>query len=140
MLIRLISLVLPIVFFSFSPMRFDNYLISCSKFYFSDSFRSEAECCAGFYYYLGLSSDSGLSCWWELLELSFSRVVSLSDTLVSLDARSFWLAFRSFKQSIMILKFFTTISSFRLHSTFTVTVFSSWIYPSFCIYSNKIIV
>ena len=135
LLMRLISVVLPKIFFSFSVVRLSNYLIRFSKFYFSDSLNPDYAW-SPFDYYFDLSVDY----LWELLEPYFSRLLTRSVTLESRDARSVWLALRSFKQSIIILKFFTTISSFRLHSTFTVTVFSSWIYPSFCIISNKIIV
>jgi hypothetical protein len=37
LLMRLISVVLPKIFFSFSVVRLSNYLIRFSKFYFSDS-------------------------------------------------------------------------------------------------------
>lgn len=37
LLMRLISVVLPRIFFSFSVVRLSNYLIKFSKFYFSDS-------------------------------------------------------------------------------------------------------
>lgn len=124
LLIKFISLMLSRTFFSFCDVRPSSFFISFSNSYwFSDD------------------EDYGFAPLFYVFYWAFSKlfykllytVDTLSDNLLNLFNISFWFWLRSLRQSIMILKFLTTISSLRLHYTLTVTVFYSWIYPNFCI-------
>lgn len=107
LLIKFISLMLSRTFFSFCDVRPSSFFISFSNSYWFSDVNEDYGCAPLFYVFYWAFS--------KLFYKSLYTVDTLSDNLLNLFNISFWFWLRSLRQSIMILKFLTTISSLRLH-------------------------